>query len=403
MLFKYKAIKPTGETFETQGDFADRFALYKELKNQGVTVVSVAEAHERLQVIHHFADLISRVSLRDKIIFARNLGTMLEAGLSVSRTLSILEQETESKVFKATIKGVSESISKGQELSASLAAYPAVFSSLFISMVKAGEQSGTIDESLKLVASQMNDSYELQKKVRGAMMYPAIIVALIIAIAILMLIFVIPSLTATFKELNVALPLPTRIVLGTSSFFTSHYVMMIIGFLLLATGLFFGLRTRQGQRIKDYTVLHIPIIKGIVIEVNAARTARTFASLITSGVDIVKALEITSDVVQNSYYREILDEAKNEVQKGNPISAVFSKNTKLYPVFVGEMISVGEETGKLGEMLGGVASFYEKEVDQKTKNLSTVIEPVLMVLIGAAVGLFAISVISPIYSLVNNI
>ena len=155
--------------------------------------------------------------------------------------------------------------------------------------------------------------------------------------------------------------------------------------------------------MKDYTILHMPIIKGIAIEVNAARTARTLSSLVASGVAIIQAIDITADVVQNSYHKAVLIEAKKEVEKGNPMSAVFSAHTDLYPVFVGEMVNVGEETGKLGGMLSDIASFYEKEVDQKTKNLSTVIEPILMIVIGAAVGLFAVSIISPIYSLVNNI
>ncbi len=403
MQFKYKAIRQTGEKFEGEAISSDKFALSRELKADGVTLLSAEESKAGGGFRALYNSIIGRISLREKIVFARNLGTMLQAGLSLSKILSILEREAENKQFKKIIQEISAKIAKGEELSMALGAFPSVFSSLFISMVKAGEQSGTISTSLSMVARQMNDSYELQKKVRGAMMYPLIIILLIIVVAILMLIFVIPALTATFKELNVALPLATRIVLGTSDFFVQHYFVLILVGVGIGTGVFFGLKTVRGKRIRDFLLLHMPIIKKITVQTNSARTARTFSSLVTSGVDIVRALEITAEVVQNSYYREVIDKAKSEVQKGNPISSIFGEHSELYPIFVSEMISVGEETGKLGEMLGGVADFYEKEVDQTTKNLSTIIEPVLMVIIGAAVGVFAVSVISPIYSLVNNI
>ncbi len=403
MQFKYKAIRQSGEKFEGEAISSDKFALSRELKVDGVTLLSAEESKAGGGFRALYNSIVGRISLREKIVFARNLGTMLQAGLSLSRILSILEREAKNKQFKKVVRDVSARITKGEELSMALGAFPNVFNSLFISMVKAGEQSGTISVSLSMVARQMNDSYELQKKVRGAMMYPAIIMLLIIVVAILMLIFVIPALTATFKELNVALPLATRVVLGTSDFFSQHYIVLLLAIIAIVVFIFFGLRTVVGKRIRDYVLLHLPIIKKITIQTNSARTSRTFASLVSSGVDIVRALEITAEVVQNSYYREVIDKARTEVQKGNPISAIFAEHSELYPIFVSEMISVGEETGKLGEMLTGVADFYEKEVDQTTKNLSTVIEPVLMVIIGAAVGIFAVSVISPIYSLVNNI
>ena len=399
MQFSFKALRQSGESYEGLREAPDKFSLSRDLKAEGETIVFAKEVKP-----HSFSiNIFGRVKMHDKIIFAKNLGAMIEAGLSVSRALSILERETDKKKFKQTIKEVGDRVSRGEELSAALAAFPQTFSSLFVSMVKAGEQSGAIANAFKLVARQMNDSYELQKKILGALMYPAIIIALIVVIAILMLIFVIPQLTATFKELNVPLPLPTRVILCVSSFLLNHYIIFPAVIIASAAALFFGLRTRIGGRMRDFVLLRLPVFKKIVVQANSARTARTFASLVTSGVDVVRSLEITSEVVQNSYYRDVLDEAKTKIQKGEPISSVFSSHTELYPVFVGEMISVGEETGKLGETLDGVATFYEKEIDQTTKNLSTIIEPVLMIMVGAAVGVFAVSVISPIYSLVNSI
>src|SRR3989344_1916095 len=257
MKFKYKATRASGESFEAEGSFKDKFALYHELKDQGITPVVVEEVKEKIDFTKYLSGILSRVSMQDKIVFARNLGTMIKAGLSVSRTLSILERQTENKVFQKVIATVAADISKGQELSSALASHPGVFSPLFVSMVKAGEQSGTIADSLTMIASQMNDSYELTKRVRGALMYPGIILTLMLGIAILMLIYVIPSLTATFKELNVELPLPTRIILGTSGFFEAHYVIVLVLLAFAAAGIFAGLRTAPGRRISDWFALHL--------------------------------------------------------------------------------------------------------------------------------------------------
>jgi type IV pilus assembly protein PilC len=207
----------------------------------------------------------------------------------------------------------------------------------------------------------------------------------------------------TFTELKVELPASTKLVLFVSNALRDHGLLVLLTLIALAALIYFVSKTAKGKSLIHYYVLKIPVFGNLIKEVNAARTARTLASLLTSGVDVVESVRITKDVIQNVHYKAILDEVQQAIEKGDPISKIFTENEKFYPIFLGEMISVGEETGKMGEMLLGVAVYYEDDVDQKTKDMSTIIEPFLMVFIGAAVGFFAIAMISPMYSLVNVI
>ena len=403
--FKYKAIKPSGEAYEAVGDFADKFALYRELKASGDTVLHAEEASNK--PAWNFRNLklpfFGGVKIQEKVTFARNLGAMIEAGLSLSRALGVIEKQTRNAKFKKIVSEILSRISKGKELSESLSEFPDVFPALFVSMVRSGEQSGTLSRSLKVVGEEMQNTYNLEKKIKGALIYPGVIMGLIIVIATIMLVYVVPSISKTFVELHVDLPLSTRIIIAISDFFQANIISIAIFTPLIILGGFYALKTAKGKRLLDSVILRMPILGEMSREINSARTGRTLSTLLLSGVDIVMAIGIVIDVVQNTYYKDILGEVKKCVEKGSPISEVFSKNEDLYPVFVGEMVAVGEETGKLGNMLSGVADFYEAEVDRKTKDMSSIIEPVLMIIIGVAVGFFALAMISPTYSLVNVI
>ena len=253
------------------------------------------------------------------------------------------------------------------------------------------------------MGEQLEKSYLLQKKIRGAMMYPGIILCVMIGIAILMFAYVLPKLTATFKEFNTTLPLPTRIVIGASDFFAAHYLVILVLIAGVILGVIAFSRTVSGKKFFGKLVLRLPVIGNIAKEVNSARATRTLTSLLSSGVDVVASIKITANVVQNLHYREMLMDTSEKIQKGSTLQSLFAPRNDLYPAFVSEMIGVGEETGTLSKTLLEVASYYESEVDQKTKDMSTVIEPFLMVFIGVGVGFFAIAMISPIYSLSNNL
>jgi len=402
--FNYKAINKEGKSYEGVLDAPDRFAVYRKIKEEGDSVVYAHEIQAgKALSMFHLSGLFSGINPHEKIIFARNLASMIEAGLSATRALSVMEKQTKNKKLKATLSELNSDISKGKSLSDSMKGKPDVFSPIFVSMVKAGEESGNLAGSLKVVSIQMEKTYMLTKKVKGAMMYPAVIVSIMIVIAILMLVYMVPTLTATFTGLGVTLPASTRAVIAVSDFLRNQYLLTIGILIATVTAFIIFYKSTKGKRVFDFLSLRFPVAGTIVKEINAARTARTLSALLSSGVDIVVAIGVTQDVIQNSYYKAVLTKAQENIQKGEPVSAVFIENEHLYPIFVGEMMAVGEETGKMADMLMGVAVFYEDEVDQKTKDMSTLIEPFLMVFMGVAVGFFAISMLAPTYSLVDAI
>lgn len=401
-LYKYTAKNREGQAYERSVEAVDRFALYKIIREEGGVPVSVDEVHGFSKKFS-LNGLFGRIKTQQKINFAKNLGSMINAGLPVTRALSVMGKQSKNEAFKKLLSDLEADVSHGATLSDSLAKRPGVFSPLFVNMVKAGEESGSVASSLNIVGLQMEKSHALAKKVRGALIYPAVIIGVMIVLAVLLLMFMVPTLTATFEGIGVELPLSTRILIALSQFMVNNTFIVLSLIALAVFGFLAFMRSRKGREFFDKLFLRLPLIGEMIKEVQAARTARTLSSLLSAGVQITVALDVTIEVIQNHLYKKALTEVRDAIQKGEAMSAVFERNEKLYPLFVGEMVSVGEETGKIAEMLLGVANYYEEEVDQKTKNLSTVIEPVLMIIIGIGVGIFAISMLAPTYSLVDNI
>lgn len=404
MKFKYKIQTKAGVTDEGVRESESRLQLSHELKNEGNIVLSVEEDKGGKGMSMNInLPFLNKIKLRDKIMFAKNLAGMIKAGLSMPKALGVLARQTKNQKFKDIINDILKGIDRGEPLSRGLEKYEKTFSSLFVSMVKAGEESGKLPDSLREIATNLEKIYALQKKVKGAMIYPAVIVGAIILIGVLMMIFVVPTLTSTFKEMGVPLPFTTRIVIGLSDFLANNTLLFFVIMAAFVSGFIFLLNRKSTRPVIDAILLRLPVIGNMVKETNAARVARTMTTLLSSGVTVTRALEITKDVVGSSQYQKTLDEAIANVQKGKLISQTFKENLNLYPSMVGEMIEVGEDTGDLTNMLLEVAEFYESEVDSKTKNLSTIIEPVLMIFIGAAVGFFAISMLTPMYSLLDSV
>lgn len=400
-LYKYKYIKDGNEVEETK-EFSDKGALYALVRQNNGTVVSAEEVKE--QKTRFSFSFKKRIKTQEIITFAKNLSVMIDAGLSVSRALAVLAKQSKNKSFITMLENLGNAVNSGEMLSKALETYPDTFPKLFVSMTKAGEESGKLSYSLRIVAEQIEKSHNLTKKIKGAMIYPAVIISVMVIIAVILMIYMVPMLTTTFAGLNIQLPLPTRIIIAISDFLRTNIIAVLLATAVLVFGAISWIKTRKGKNMVDFITLHTPIIKNLSKETNAARTARTMASLISSGVDIVSAIGITSTVVQNHYFSDLLEGAAKKVEIGEQLSISLSNsNGNLYPVFVGEMMAVGEETGKMTEMLENIASYYEGEVDQKTKDLSTIIEPFLMILIGIAVGFFAIAMMLPTYSLVDAI
>ncbi len=402
MKFSYKVYEKNGSVTEGVIDASDKFSAARALREKGGFPLSVTPERKNKGKGLSF-ELFGRVKLHEKIIFTRNLAGMLSSGLSLARALSVLEKQTTNKKFKDVLATLMKEIDSGSTLSEGMRKFPKVFSTLFISMMRAGEESGNLAKSLTEVGLHLEKSYNLNRKIKGAMTYPSIIIGAIFLIGILMFIYVVPTLTKTFKDLGGDLPSSTKLIIWISDNLKDHALLFFGGIVVIASGMMYLIKRPKTKKYFDFVVLRLPVIGVITKEVNAARTTRTLSSLLSSGVDVSKALSITKEVLQNHYYKKVIDTAVVNVQKGVPLSVVFKEHVELYPVMVGEMMEVGEETGKLSAMLLDIALFYESEVENKTKDLSTIIEPVLMVFIGGAVGFFAISMISPMYSLMDSI
>lgn len=401
--YTIRATNEKGEETRGEREAPDALTLARTLRREGLTLVLATPITASARRVSALTGIFERIKFHDKILFADNLGSMITAGLSLSRALEVIERQSSSEKFRSLVHSIAETVRGGSSLRDALAAHPTIFSPLFVSMVGAGEESGKLPQSLAIIAEQMGKSYDLRRKVRGAMVYPIIIVCVIILIGILMMIYVVPTLTATFKDLDIELPLSTRFIIGVSDFASGHPILVLLGFPLLLFALYSVVHTPTGKRVTDHLSVRLPLIGPIVHKVNSATTMRTLSSLISSGVPMLEALHITQEVLQNGKYRVVIDRARAAVEKGHTLSSVLKTEEKLYPVLVGEMAAVGEETGDLPSMLMKGALFYEKEVDQITKNLSTIIEPVLMVVIGIAVGFFAVAMLSPMYSLTDAI
>ncbi len=407
MKFTYKGKDGEGKDVTVTIEASDRYAVYDVARQNGHTVSSIVETKSfsigkfiNVEKINYF---LSKVKLDELVMSTRNMAAMLRAGLPLSRALSVIERQTKNPRLKGIMVDVREEINKGNQFNEALAKYPETFTKLYVAMVRAGEESGGLAPSLETIAMQLERSSNLRKKIKGAMIYPMIVITVMVILGILMMVFVMPTITETFLKMGVELPLTTRILIGTSQFMTAHGLLVVVGAMGVIAGIISFLRTNFGRRIFHLVLIYLPVIGNLVKQTNSAYTGRTLSSLLSSGVDVMGAIEITKDVIQNVHYKDILEEARLKVEKGSPLSETFIAYENRYPILVGEMIAVGEETGNISAMLTEIATFYETEVEQKTKDLSTIIEPILMVVIGAGVGFFALAMIAPIYSIGDSI
>jgi type IV pilus assembly protein PilC len=376
-------------------------AVVEFLRAQGMVPTSITEVSQGFD-INHFLQGLSSIKLIDKITFIKNMAVMVKSGLPVSKSLKILIEQTSNKKFAEVIAEVSHSVESGTSFAESLGKYPHVFSGVFVSMVRVGEVSGNLDQNLTYLSEQMQRDYDLISKAKGAMTYPIVVVVAMILVAFTMFTFVLPKLTETFKDFDVKLPLMTRMVIGLVDFFASYGLLVLPLFLLMIMGFLYWRKTDPGKKIVHKVVLYLPIFGKIVKKINLARFLGIFASLLKSGMPIVESLTVAGDVLENIYYKKVISDAAAKVKVGSPVGLVFKKNPRLFDPLVVQMMEVGEESGTTDVILSEVAKFYEAEVDQTMKNLSSILEPVLMLIIGIAVGFLAVALISPIYSITQN-
>lgn len=339
-----------------------------------------------------------RISMKDRVIFTRQLGTMIKSGLPIVQALHILAEQTANKRFSEVILDLSATVEGGGTFSAALAKYPKLFDRVYVNLVKSGEASGHLEEILERLAEQQEKSYRLAGKVRGAMMYPAFVMVALVGAAILMMIVVIPPLKTIFQDAGAQLPLPTRMLIAASDGLRAYWWLMIP----VLAGIVFGmqrlLQTEGGKTTWDRLKLRLPIFGPLFQKIYISRMTRTLSSLTGGGVPILRALDIVGESTGNSVYEKALKDAAKDVEAGIPLSEPLRANPA-FPAMVPQMISVGEQTGNLDGVLNKLADFYEEEVDNIVKNLSTLMEPILMVVMGIAVGGLLIAILMPIYNL----
>jgi type IV pilus assembly protein PilC len=393
----------TGEIVTGLREAASHAQLGQDLLTEGVLLTRFQEKKQRAAGASIFSSIFGRVPILEKLLFARYFSLMLRAGLDVKRSLAALQEQARSKPLKSSLEAVYQGIERGKTLAESMEDFPQSFPPLFVSFVRVGEATGRLQESLGVLAQQLQKEYELRRAVRGGMLYPIVILAALFAVGVAMMIFVIPKLVEVFKGFNVQLPLPTRVLIAVSNFFQVYWYIVIGGIFVIIVGCWALLRVRAIKETLLHWLLFTPVIGPIMQKINLARFSRNLSSLLESGVSFLQALDVLGTNTPHPSYARVFVAAKDHVKQGKILSDFLKDFHRLFPPLVTNIIKVGEETGELDDVLKEIALFYESEVDQTMKNLTSIMEPVLMIFIGLAVGALAVSIISPIYNLVNVI
>lgn len=405
-VYAYRALNGQGQHINGTITATSRDDAVKSIRQQGnrpLTVKQTRSTSLNLTIGGH------KVKSKDLVVFTRELSTMVSAGVALPKILDTLASQAENKYFKEVIGGVNHDVESGMPLADAMAKYPNVFSDVYINMVRAGESGGILDEILKRLARQEEKDAAIRAKVKGAMTYPLVLLTITIVAFFVLMTYVVPKIGNIVENLGgpgTKLPAQTRLLLGISHALTSKTIVPVVpnaifGILLIIIGVVFlrrYIKTPKGKFQFDSLTLRIPLIKVILTKVAIARFARTFASLMGSGVTVLEALQVTSHALGNSVIEQELLHASGEIREGRQLSQALSKS-QLFPPIVSQMLAVGEETGKTDEVLAKVADFYEEEVDSVINSLSSVLEPIMIVIMGSMVGFIAVSVLGPITSL----
>lgn len=401
MKFAYEARTPEGEIQSGMVEAPSHEAAVKTLERYNLIIVGLEEEKGGLSLKKEIK-LFSRVKRQEIVVFSRQLAVLFEAQVPLLDALRTLAEQATNPKFKDTLNEIAEEVDAGTPLSQALQKYPKLFSQFYVSVVRAGEASGRLNEVLNYLADHEEKAYDLTRKVRGALIYPAFIVFALLIVAAVMLIFVVPQITSIFEESNAELPFLTVVVIALSDFAKAFWWLLVIVLVAAGFGLQRFFKTPEGALVRDTLLLKIPILKNLFQKVYLTRFAENLSTLIRGGIPIIQALTITGDVVGNTVYRRTIEEAAAEVRKGGSISGVL-KNNKYIPTLVTQMVLVGENTGRLDSILATVASFYQKDVDNMVSNLTALIQPILILVLGGAAGLLVAAILLPIYNLSSSL
>lgn len=395
--FEYTAKNKNGETVEGEIEAEDKSAIASQLRSQGFYVTEIKEKRTARDVKEIF-NFKKKVKLKDLAIFSQQFAAMIDAGISLVDALFILAKQTEHSTLKEVITQVQEDVETGISLADAFAKHPKVFPELYIQLVRAGESGGVLDTILNKLADHFDRQDELNSMVKSAMYYPLVILLVGVAVVIFLVLQVVPQFVGMFEDFGTQLPLPTRMLLGLSTFMQAYWWMLLLG-AVIAIFLFSRYRkTPKGKERMDRLILKLPVLGPMMRKVYVSRFSSTLAILLDSGVDLLSSLSIVEDVVGNKVFSDILTDARVKVREGSTLSEPLKESGE-YPPMLVHMLSVGEETGAVGDMLNKVSRFYDRQVEAAVDGAISLIEPIMIVLLAVMVGFVAISIVTPMFDM----
>ncbi len=395
-IFEYKGLLNTGEKQAGKIESTSRDGAIELLQHRGIVITSITETGAG--DVSSIMAFLNKVPAKEVVFMSRQIATLFEAHVSAHKAFSLISDQTENETLKTQLRSVTGDLSAGSTISQSLSAFPDTFSNFFVNMVRSGEESGKLSETFVFLADYMERQYELTRKTRSALIYPAFVIFVFFSVMVLMMRFIIPKLGDMITQSGQAVPVYTQVVLSISNFFVDYGLYMLLIFIAGITGIVVFLKSDAGRAWLDTMKITAPVVKKLYGKLYLARIADNLDTMLSSGIPIIRTLEVTSAVVGNQIYEKILKEVSEEVKAGVSLANALGKHKEI-PQMLSQMVRVGEETGMLGQVLRTLGRFYRREVDQAVDTMVALIEPVMIVLLGAGVGVLLVSVLMPIYNI----
>ncbi len=402
MRYTFTAKDESGAVKKGTVDALNKDLAAQILQRNGLVPVAVDRENAGFSLEREFQKMLDRVTQKELMVFFRQLSTLIEARVPVVSSLQAIADQSDNKYLRLIVKEVADDLEDGMSFSEALGRFPDTFSPLVVNMVRSGELSGNLQKSVTFIADNIERNYLLSSRVKGALFYPGFVVAVAAIISFIVVSFILPKLTAMIKDLGVPIPWYTQIVMSVGDFMSSYWWAVLLILIGAFGGAVFYAKSEDGRREWNHLQLKIPVIGTLLRYVYIARFADNLSALLSSGIPVVRALHIVSDVVGNTVYQAVILRAADEVKTGKTISSVFARSADIPPI-VSRMLMIGEETGKMNHVLDSTSRFYSQEVDNITRNMTSLIEPILIVFLGIGVGILVVSVIMPIYNITSSI
>ncbi|OGH11408.1 MAG: hypothetical protein A3B38_01100 [Candidatus Levybacteria bacterium RIFCSPLOWO2_01_FULL_36_13] len=399
MRLRYKAATKDGKVTQGLLEAKDITSAASYLRGKELLPISITEVENR---ITNYIPFLNRVKTQDLILFTRQMSSMLSSGLTLLRALEILKEQIQNAAMTEVVNSIINDVSEGRTFSQAMEKHSRVFTPIYVSIIQAGENSGLLDKVLSRLADNLEKQAKLKSTIKGALMYPVIVILLMVVVMVVMLIFVIPQLTTLYANLNIELPLPTQILLTTSKLFAIFWPVILVIVIVCFVGYRKWVATAGGRLIVDNIILKLPIFGELIRKTILAEFARTFGLLVGTGTLVVEALNETANIAGNVHYKNAIVAVGNQVEKGVSVGTSMAYSP-LFPPLLVQLVKIGEQTGKMDENLSKASEYFEREVDQTVKTLTTAMEPFIMIVLGIGVAFLIISVITPIYSLISSI